>query len=228
VRPWCEGGVGVSENGRPNLLYVHSDQHSPMVLGCYGDPVVRTPNLDRLAPGGLVRKRVRPVTDLRAVKNVGLGRWKLVCHPGQEPQLFDLQEDPDELADRAPDPACHKIHGALTNRVLDGWDAEWVRHAMAAKRADNEILRAWERETQPPDQVRWLFRPEVNHLEVDSFSRPQAMVRIQAAWAQSTRSPRRRPEPWHRAVRQAQRHIQSLLRRESWSRLLGESARAHG
>jgi hypothetical protein len=59
--------------------------------------------------GGLARKRVLPVTDLRAVTSVGLGRWKLVSYHGQEPQLFDLQEDTDELADRAPDLACHEI-----------------------------------------------------------------------------------------------------------------------
>ena len=27
---------------RPNLLYLHSDQHNPFVTGCYGDPVVET------------------------------------------------------------------------------------------------------------------------------------------------------------------------------------------
>ena len=37
---------------RPNLLYIHSDQHTPDVLGCYGDPHVATPNLDWLASQG--------------------------------------------------------------------------------------------------------------------------------------------------------------------------------
>lgn len=39
---------------RPNLLFIISDQHNPMVTGCYGDPVVQTPHLDRLAAGGVV------------------------------------------------------------------------------------------------------------------------------------------------------------------------------
>lgn len=38
---------------RPNLLYLHSDQHSPFVAGVYGDPLVQTPHLDRLAREGV-------------------------------------------------------------------------------------------------------------------------------------------------------------------------------
>ena len=43
---------------RPNLLYIHSDQHSSAVVGCYGDPLVQTPNLDRLATHGVVLENV--------------------------------------------------------------------------------------------------------------------------------------------------------------------------
>lgn len=43
----------MTENTRPNLLYIHSDQHSPYVSGCYGDPLVRTPHLDALAASGV-------------------------------------------------------------------------------------------------------------------------------------------------------------------------------
>ena len=39
---------------RPNLLYIHSDQHNPAVTGCYGDPLVQTPHLDGLAARGVV------------------------------------------------------------------------------------------------------------------------------------------------------------------------------
>ncbi|MBT7863603.1 MAG: sulfatase-like hydrolase/transferase [Gemmatimonadetes bacterium] len=38
---------------RPNLLYIHSDQHSPFVMGCGGDKIVSTPHLDRLAAEGV-------------------------------------------------------------------------------------------------------------------------------------------------------------------------------
>jgi choline-sulfatase len=38
---------------KPNILVIMSDEHDPAVTGCYGDPIVQTPNLDRLAAGGV-------------------------------------------------------------------------------------------------------------------------------------------------------------------------------
>lgn len=38
---------------KPNILILFSDQHARRFSGCYGHPVVRTPNLDRLASSGL-------------------------------------------------------------------------------------------------------------------------------------------------------------------------------
>ncbi len=35
-----------------NLLFILSDEHNKRVLGCYGHPMVKTPNLDRLAARG--------------------------------------------------------------------------------------------------------------------------------------------------------------------------------
>ncbi|HUT93710.1 MAG TPA: sulfatase-like hydrolase/transferase [Thermoguttaceae bacterium] len=38
---------------RPNILVIMSDEHNAGVTGCYGSPIVRTPNLDRLAERGI-------------------------------------------------------------------------------------------------------------------------------------------------------------------------------
>ncbi|WP_333834749.1 sulfatase-like hydrolase/transferase [Rubrimonas sp.] len=35
-----------------NVLFIMSDEHSRKIAGCYGDPLVRTPHLDRLAAQG--------------------------------------------------------------------------------------------------------------------------------------------------------------------------------
>jgi len=39
---------------RPNFLVFYCDQLRADSLGCYGSPAARTPNLDRLAAGGVV------------------------------------------------------------------------------------------------------------------------------------------------------------------------------
>ncbi len=41
----------------PHVLVLMSDEHCPQVTGCYGDPLVRTPNLDRLAADGVLFER---------------------------------------------------------------------------------------------------------------------------------------------------------------------------
>jgi len=38
---------------RPNLVFILADQHNARALSCYGHSVVQTPNLDRLAAGGV-------------------------------------------------------------------------------------------------------------------------------------------------------------------------------
>jgi len=39
--------------GKPNILVIMTDQHSKNFLGCYGNQIVRTPHLDRLASEGM-------------------------------------------------------------------------------------------------------------------------------------------------------------------------------
>lgn len=38
---------------RPNILVVMSDQHTPAVIGAYGNRHIQTPNMDRLANEGV-------------------------------------------------------------------------------------------------------------------------------------------------------------------------------
>ncbi|MGN6675332.1 MAG: sulfatase-like hydrolase/transferase, partial [Thermomicrobiales bacterium] len=46
---------------RPNILFLMSDEHRPDVTGYEGDPVIRTPVLDRLAAsGGVFRNAYTP------------------------------------------------------------------------------------------------------------------------------------------------------------------------
>ena len=91
--------------------------------------------------------------------------WKLVYYHGLPPQLFNLADDPGETVDRGQDPAYQAIRQTLLARLLDEWDPMAIAYKMATKRADNHVLKAWAKQTQPPDQYRWALRPEMNYLD---------------------------------------------------------------
>jgi arylsulfatase A-like enzyme len=46
-------GGASAEDGKPNILWICGDDHAAYVIGAYGNAKVRTPNLDRLAAGGM-------------------------------------------------------------------------------------------------------------------------------------------------------------------------------
>jgi choline-sulfatase len=94
-----------------------------------------------------------------------LGRWKLVYYHGYPCQLFDLDADPDELQDRAGDPAHASVRDALLERLLADWDPEEVAGRMRRRVADKELVNRWARETRPLDTIRWPLTADQNRLE---------------------------------------------------------------
>lgn len=47
------GGLAASETKKPNILFILSDDHGVRDLGCYGNTVIKTPNIDRFATQGM-------------------------------------------------------------------------------------------------------------------------------------------------------------------------------
>jgi arylsulfatase len=41
-------------DSQPNVLFIMTDQHRKAALGCYGDPVIKTPHIDKLAEEGVL------------------------------------------------------------------------------------------------------------------------------------------------------------------------------
>ena len=50
----CLGSVRVSAAERLNIVFIVTDKHGAWTLGCYGNPDIRTPNIDRLAADDLM------------------------------------------------------------------------------------------------------------------------------------------------------------------------------
>lgn len=82
---------------RPNVLIILTDDLSYSDVGCYGSEV-ETPNLDRLAAGGLRD-----------------GDWKLVSFRGQPWELYNLAGDRTELHDLAGE------HPEIVERMGRRW-----------------------------------------------------------------------------------------------------------
>ena len=93
------------------------------------------------------------------------GPWKLIHYHRHRPQLFDLQDDPDELRDLAEDPKFSSIREDLTTRVLAGWDGDAIEAEHALKREQSQILRQWARVTHPREQYRWPITREMHYLD---------------------------------------------------------------
>jgi len=50
-------GVFGAESSRPNVVLIMTDNHGAWSLGCYGNPDVKTPHIDRLAAEGVLFER---------------------------------------------------------------------------------------------------------------------------------------------------------------------------
>jgi choline-sulfatase len=103
--------------------------------------------------------------DRRLTRMVRRGSWKLNYYHGYDPQLFNLDEDPRELCDRARDPGCQGLRRELEALVLEEWDPERVAGEIAAIDGDLEILKAWAQRTDPEERYRWDLRPEMDYLD---------------------------------------------------------------
>lgn len=104
-------------------------------------------------PGGVQNRMVRS------------GDWKLNYYHGFDPQLFNLIEDPHELHDRSNDSSCKAVLDEMMDRVLDGWDPEWVGDRMRILKSEQDLMVQWARNVDPSDTHRWDLRPEMDYLD---------------------------------------------------------------
>src|SRR5581483_6091579 len=54
---WGEPAGRAAAPARPNVVFILTDNQAPWSLGCYGNPDIRTPNIDRLAREGTLFTR---------------------------------------------------------------------------------------------------------------------------------------------------------------------------
>ncbi|MFL6447507.1 MAG: sulfatase-like hydrolase/transferase [Bryobacteraceae bacterium] len=88
-REWVSGAVAAvgapylgkatTQTRRPNILFLMTDQHRADCVGAYGNPVIRTPNIDRIAREGVLFRNAYSstptCTPARSALLTGLSPW---------------------------------------------------------------------------------------------------------------------------------------------------------
>lgn len=132
------GIASAKEPAQPNVLLIMSDNQSASLLGAYGNPVIQTPNIDRLAAEGMLFERAYATSGVcspsRAVLMTGLIPSANGVHNGL-PGKFELDryaaiEDvrnlPQTLADAGYDTAMvGKYHLGVSEKPTLGF-SHWV------------------------------------------------------------------------------------------------------
>ncbi len=90
-------GQNAAAAKKPNVVFILTDNHGAWTLGCYGNKDIRTPNIDRLAAGGMLFKRAMSSNP--------------VCSPTRATFLTGLM------------PSQHGVHSFLDNKYMMGPEA---------------------------------------------------------------------------------------------------------
>ena len=130
------GRTSTTGGDRPNILVIMSDEHDPGVMGCYGDPVVQTPNLDRLAADGVTFDAAYTTSPLCVPARLSFTAGKYISRCGAWSNDCWLPSDDYPSLPRVLNAAgyesylCGKMHYDATRRYgfADLFDA-WTNHS---------------------------------------------------------------------------------------------------
>ncbi len=84
---------GSAEQNRPNILVLIADDAGWQDFGCYGNPVIRTPNIDRLAAGGLKAENAFLTTPQCSPSRISILTGKYPHQTGAEDLHVPLPDD---------------------------------------------------------------------------------------------------------------------------------------
>jgi choline-sulfatase len=72
--------LGANPAKQPNILLIISDEHNASVLGCYGNKIARTPNLDGVAARGVVFESCYTPSPLCVPARLAITAGKYISH----------------------------------------------------------------------------------------------------------------------------------------------------
>ena len=84
------------------------------------------------------------------------GKWKCCYYHGEEPELFDLHDDPDEMRNLAGE-ACHKqVLDEMLGEMTKGWDPEKVEAEFTELKGKLAYIRSSPKEEAYLEKEYWV------------------------------------------------------------------------
>ena len=94
-----------------------------------------------------------------AARMMRRAEWKCNYYHHEPPELFNLSEDPDEMTDRAGDPACRDVLADMLAEIHRGWDPDAVDASLRRQIAERQYVRSAPAARQVVRSEYW-FGPE--------------------------------------------------------------------
>lgn len=152
----------------PTLLDLVGAEPLPLAAGVSMAGFLTDPNSVTDWPNQVFAEYCGLLND-RPAFMVRKGPWKLNYYHGYDrPQIFNLQEDPEEITDRGSDPNYSGVREELMGIVRNHWSGDEVERAMNRKARQREILQKWRanipqgRHPKDTTQERWKAPPDCN------------------------------------------------------------------
>jgi len=124
---------------KPNIVFIFSDQHRGDTMGCVGHPVVRTPNLDRLAAEGVTFTRCSTNSPLCMPARASMMTGHYVCEHGVWNNEVEADPKGPSHVRKIRDAGYHTALFGKTHLWIHGDRAGGIAHA--SQNAD--ILADW-------------------------------------------------------------------------------------
>jgi choline-sulfatase len=129
--------AGAQAQRRPNVLFIMGDDHAPYVIGAYGNKLARTPNLDKLAAGGVRFERAYVNSPVCAPSRQSIITGRLPHSAGVTLLQTKFAEDQLTIADHL------KTFGYRTG-------------AIGKMHFNSELKHGFDHRVDRPDHRRWL------------------------------------------------------------------------
>jgi choline-sulfatase len=147
--PMIIAGPGIDRAGTREKMPVSVIDLAPTLAEMGGAPAIRDTDGKSLIPylNGTERDSERGIfsemfIDKSEWKNTGpcggparmlrKGSWKCIYYHNEEPELFNLDEDPQEMNNRAQDPECQTVLAGMLSDILKGWNPDELQADMYA------------------------------------------------------------------------------------------------